>query len=74
MSRQVYRVRGGCVLCVTCKTVCPVGAVTIDGDGAHIDPAVCTGCGQCAANCPAEAIEAVPHDAHPEATKGTEND
>ena len=58
-NSKKYKVRGGCVLCVTCQTVCPVNAIRIDGDGAHIDPAVCVACGQCKANCPAEAIEEV---------------
>ena len=58
-QRSTYTVIGGCVLCATCETVCPVKAVRLDADGAHIDPAVCTGCGRCFENCPAEAIARV---------------
>lgn len=62
MTRTVYRVRGGCVYCLTCRDVCPADAVTIDAEGAHIDPERCIACGACKNNCPAEAIEIVEHD------------
>jgi ferredoxin len=61
-DKKIYQVRGGCVLCCTCETLCPVEAIHIDADGAHIDPELCIGCGKCAANCPGEAIEPVETD------------
>jgi uncharacterized Fe-S center protein len=59
VEKKVYKVRGGCVICCTCQMLCPVDAVSMDAEGAHIDPDVCIGCGKCMANCPGEAIEPV---------------
>lgn len=53
---KVYAVRRGCVFCCTCIHVCPAGAITMDKDGAAIDPDKCTGCGKCADECPSEAV------------------
>lgn len=38
--------------CRSCLDHCPLGAITPDGDHVAIDPAVCGGCGNCAAVCP----------------------
>jgi heterodisulfide reductase subunit A-like polyferredoxin len=55
-----------CVGCLTCVRVCPFGVPQIDpsveGVGhimgaAYIEAAVCQGCGSCAAECPAKAIQ-----------------
>ena len=51
----IYQVEG-CCFCQECQYVCPVGAISMDSHGAHIDPDICIGCGQCAANCASEAI------------------
>jgi ferredoxin len=59
MPKKIYTVRGGCVFCMTCETVCPVKAVRVKSDGAHIDPLLCIGCGRCMENCHVEAIEVV---------------
>ena len=57
---------GRCTGCLTCLRVCPYGvpviAHTTQGAGgilgaAYIEPAICQGCGICAAECPAKAIE-----------------
>ncbi len=47
-----------CAACLTCVRVCPydVPVINIKGE-AEIDPAKCHGCGSCAAECPAMAIE-----------------
>lgn len=42
----------GCIGCKKCEKVCPAGAVTVEGNVAHIDTAKCTNCGSCAAACP----------------------
>lgn len=53
---KVYAVRRGCVFCCTCIHVCPVEAITMDKNGASINPEKCVGCGACADECPSEAI------------------
>ncbi len=46
-----------CVACLTCVRTCPYDVPKINKDGiAEIEPAMCHGCGICAAECPAKAI------------------
>jgi heterodisulfide reductase subunit A len=59
VSGIVARVDGErCAACLTCVRVCPydVPVINIKGE-AEIDVAKCHGCGCCAAECPAKAIE-----------------
>jgi len=47
-----------CAACLTCVRVCPYDVPVINIEGAaEIDVAKCKGCGSCAAECPAMAIE-----------------
>ena len=47
-----------CAACLTCVRICPYDVPVINIEGAaEIDPAKCHGCGSCAAECPAMAIE-----------------
>jgi heterodisulfide reductase subunit A len=47
-----------CAACLTCVRVCPYSVPVINAKGeAEIDLAKCKGCGSCAAECPAKAIE-----------------
>jgi heterodisulfide reductase subunit A-like polyferredoxin len=47
-----------CAACLMCVRVCPFHVPVINGDGvSEIDDAQCRGCGVCAAECPAKAIE-----------------
>ena len=55
-----------CIGCLTCVRICPFGVPQIRGDrlgvgglpgAAYIEAAVCQGCGSCAAECPAQAIQ-----------------
>jgi heterodisulfide reductase subunit A len=47
-----------CVACLTCVRVCPYDVPVITEEGvAHIEAAACQGCGICAAECPAKAIQ-----------------
>ena len=51
-----YSVEAGCCFCQECQYACPVAAITMDKNGAHIDREKCIGCGKCAKNCASEAI------------------
>ena len=47
-----------CTACLTCVRVCPYDVPIINQDGvATIEAAACQGCGICAAECPAKAIQ-----------------
>ncbi|MGD0918512.1 MAG: FAD-dependent oxidoreductase, partial [Thermodesulfobacteriota bacterium] len=47
-----------CAACLTCVRVCPYSVPVINAKGeAEIDLSKCKGCGSCAAECPAKAIE-----------------
>jgi ferredoxin len=47
--------------CTRCLDLCPAGAISPDGNAVTIDPAICGGCGFCAAACPTGAASyAVP--------------
>ena len=48
-----------CVLCLTCRRVCPHGAISIDSknEAACVSLLSCMRCGACAAECPAGAIQ-----------------
>jgi len=46
-----------CITCLACKEVCPVNAISDDGDSALIDHDRCIGCGECTVACPTGAIE-----------------
>ncbi|MFW6154615.1 MAG: 4Fe-4S binding protein [Planctomycetota bacterium] len=73
MKRKHYRIDGGCVMCLTCRSVCPAGAITADRRGVHIDDDRCVRCGACLANCPTQAI-AVVEDPAPAGEEGHEHD
>jgi heterodisulfide reductase subunit A-like polyferredoxin len=47
-----------CAACLVCVRSCPYNVPRINADGvSEIDEALCHGCGVCAAECPAKAIE-----------------
>ena len=60
-SMMKFKVAQGCCFCSECLFACPRKAITMDKNGAHIDPDKCVGCGLCADNCASEAI--VPYEA-----------
>ena len=49
----------GCIGCMKCAKVCEVGAVTVEGNRAHVDYDKCTGCGKCTEVCPVKCITLV---------------
>ena len=48
-----------CTGCATCVQVCPVGAIRLENDKAHLDDGICTGCGACVDACPEGAMQHV---------------
>jgi heterodisulfide reductase subunit A-like polyferredoxin len=47
-----------CAACLTCVRTCPYDIPTINAEGtAEIEAAMCHGCGICASECPAKAIQ-----------------
>jgi heterodisulfide reductase subunit A len=59
LDTPVAKVNGDrCAACLICVRTCPYGIPYINADGySEIDPAQCLGCGVCAAECPAQAIQ-----------------
>jgi len=59
MGASVAKVNGDkCAACLICVRICPFDVPFINADGySEIDPAKCHGCGLCAAECPAGAIQ-----------------
>ena len=45
-----------CARCLVCVRSCPYGVPRIKDGHAYIEPALCHGCGVCAAECPAKVI------------------
>ncbi len=46
-----------CIGCGACVGVCPVSALSMDGDGkAECNPETCIDCGACVGTCPVSAI------------------
>ena len=47
----------GCIGCKKCEKNCPVQAITVTNNVAHIDYDKCTNCGLCRDNCPRHCIQ-----------------
>ena len=46
-----------CTGCGSCVEICPVDALTMEGDFPALDEDWCIGCGVCVAKCPDEAAQ-----------------
>ena len=66
LSKKVMEISGvvsvvdpdKCAACLTCIRTCPYDVPKINADGvAEIETAICHGCGICASECPAKAIQ-----------------
>ena len=59
LGALVAQVEGNlCAACLICVRACPFGVPFINEEGySEIDPAKCHGCGVCASECPAKAIQ-----------------
>ncbi len=49
-----------CTGCGDCVEICPVDAVTVEGDHSSVDREWCIGCGICVAHCPTSAAKLEP--------------
>lgn len=61
---------GGKKLCTSaclgggsCEKLCPVHAIKVDNDLAHVEPSLCTSCGACINTCPRNTIGRIPQKA-----------
>jgi len=45
-----------CIACQICIGVCPVGAISMEGNTVKINPEACIGCGKCRDVCPVSAV------------------
>lgn len=52
--------KAGCIGCKKCEKECPVDAITVTDNIAHIDYSKCANCGACALVCPKKVITNIP--------------
>ena len=45
-----------CTGCQSCIDICPMHAITMDGEVAYVSPKACIGCGLCTTVCPDDAV------------------
>jgi Pyruvate/2-oxoacid:ferredoxin oxidoreductase delta subunit len=49
-----------CIFCGQCAEICPMKAITSDGETpSNVDAQMCIGCGICATNCPSKSIKLI---------------
>lgn len=57
MTRKACKV--GCIGCMKCVKTCPVDAITVKNNVAHVDYSTCIGCGKCVEGCPTHCLNLV---------------
>ena len=62
LEAELQRRQSHCNQCGKCREVCPDDAVRHNDDRYEIDYDFCKGCGICAYECKAEAIEILPEE------------
>lgn len=55
---MAHKISDECINCGACEPVCPVEAISEQGDARAIDAGTCTDCGACVDSCPVDAISA----------------
>ena len=55
---MAHTINDECINCGACDPVCPVDAISEQGDARVIDPATCNDCGTYINNCPVDTIDA----------------
>ncbi|MFP4105060.1 MAG: DUF362 domain-containing protein [Phycisphaerae bacterium] len=53
---MAYVINDDCIMCDTCRPICPVDAISKGDPNYVIDPDTCIDCGACADVCPVDAI------------------
>ena len=53
---MAHQITDNCINCGACDPVCPVSAISEQGDARVIDAGACTDCGACVETCPVDAI------------------
>jgi len=53
-----YTITEECINCGACEPVCPVNAISEQGDARVIDAGTCIDCAACVDTCPVDAIKA----------------
>lgn len=53
---MAYKINDECIMCGSCESECPVGAISAGDDKYEINPDECIDCGSCAEVCAMDAI------------------
>ena len=56
VKQLAYKINDECIMCGSCESECPVGAISAGDDKYEINPDECIDCGSCAEVCAMDAI------------------
>lgn len=57
---EKFEINNTCILCDSCRVICPGNSIFTDGKEFAIDPWSCTQCGLCIEICPSDSIKIIP--------------